>query len=578
MGGLFILVSPAFYVVSVLIIFTHSTLAFKLCSLLSDGTRFGKISIPIACLMNALISPVTIAGHFESPTTFYFISTFSLILELFLLYKGKLTKLIGVALGTLLHLFVLRGMVVSITALIFDVSMYEVAFGQDFMRFVNLGAFASQVIALSLFIYFIPMDIMRKMMDDKYFYNMILFLTTLLDIYLIYNSLMFLETVVSTNLVVQELVIVVAVLLFFYIMLVLLLRIFSLGVYKERTRELEVQIDKDNALTSAVFSFAEMIIEVNCATDRVTRMLIGQTELPTEHLSSFSELFVGEGRKFLHPDDVEVFSTINSQSLISDFDSGIKEKQLEYRSFKLAIPQGETRISAVTEEYLWYRMRITISQSKVDSDIKALIAIDEIDAEKQEELQLRKKAETDPLTGGYNRAALSDKADEYLKTDGFGTLFMFDLDNFKGINDNMGHSAGDAVLCEVYTKVLSVFRGEDVIGRIGGDEFVVFMRGNIKPTTAAKKASQICDAVNKTYRAANGIDIEISASIGIAVSPKDGTSFETLFKAADMAMYHSKSIGKNTYTFYDSSSEGFKPQDKEAYMRLRDQKHSTDDE
>ncbi len=120
----------------------------------------------------------------------------------------------------------------------------------------------------------------------------------------------------------------------------------------------------------------------------------------------------------------------------------------------------------------------------------------------------------------------------------------------------------------MYDVLNRVFRTHDVIGRVGGDEFVVFLQGNTSKGTIVNKAEHLLKELNTVYHAQNGGDIHITTSIGMALTPRDATNFENLFNAADLSMYHSKSIGKNTYTIYDISlSKGYSPTSEFTYKR-----------
>ncbi len=541
---------------------------FKLCAGLDYPFRFNKRSVYICSILNGLIGSLLLFTFYDNPMTQYFICMTILIGEIAVLFKGSVSATIGIGLGSLLHLFVIRAVIFASTSIATGMSMYEIFLSADFYPIINLASFAIQIFTLAIFIKFIPLKIVRKIMENKEFYTTLLFLTVILNAYSIYNSYMFTIDYFSVNLAVQEIVISLFTLVFLYIMLLLLIKIFNLGIYKEKTKELEVRIDKDKALTSAILSFAEVIIEANCTKDTVTRVLVNSVERSIYENSSFSDLF-NHSTFLTHPEDADIINDITAFSLMVDFENGYDEKLLDFRAKNITTPNGMAT-DDVPSDYLWYRMRINTNLDVSTSDVISLFTIDEINEEKQAELSLRKKAETDLLTGSYNKDAFTLKVNNYLNQGGQGTLYMFDLDNFKGINDNMGHSAGDDVLRETYAKTTSIFRPNDIVSRVGGDEFLVFLTGTTKDSTVRKKAAQICTDLNKTYHADNGVAIEISCSVGISVAPKDGTDFETLFNAADIAMYHSKSIGKNTFTVYDSNAPAsFEPQEKEAYMRLR---------
>ncbi|OON91822.1 MAG: hypothetical protein ATN32_02200 [Candidatus Epulonipiscium fishelsonii] len=167
------------------------------------------------------------------------------------------------------------------------------------------------------------------------------------------------------------------------------------------------------------------------------------------------------------------------------------------------------------------------------------------------ELSLKKQIERDGLSGLYNKVTTEKLISEHLSNGGEGILIMIDIDNFKGINDNLGHDFGDYVIKDVAYKLNSVFMQNDIIGRIGGDEFMVFIKSkNIQIET---KCTQLCNAIVTTY-SERGIDISISASVGIAMTREVSSNFKDLYLNADIAMYESKKLGKNRFTIYTYST------------------------
>ena len=129
------------------------------------------------------------------------------------------------------------------------------------------------------------------------------------------------------------------------------------------------------------------------------------------------------------------------------------------------------------------------------------------------------------------------------------------MDNFKGVNDTLGHAYGDKVLARIGSMLRATFSTEDYLGRIGGDEFCVLM--NTQPEDGKSyedyvigKCEEICAAFREHYTGDDG-SYKISASIGCALFARDGEDFETLYKSADKALYASKERGKDTYTIYD---------------------------
>jgi len=162
----------------------------------------------------------------------------------------------------------------------------------------------------------------------------------------------------------------------------------------------------------------------------------------------------------------------------------------------------------------------------------------------------------DPLTRLPNRILLQDRIEQAIekarrKHEQFAVMFV-DLDGFKGINDAYGHQAGDALLADVATRVRSLLRGQDTLSRLGGDEFVLVI-ATTDPEDAAMVAQRILDTVSATALSVHGVELSVTASIGIALYPSDGDGERDLMAHADAAMYHTKDNGRNGYTFFAPS-------------------------
>ena len=125
---------------------------------------------------------------------------------------------------------------------------------------------------------------------------------------------------------------------------------------------------------------------------------------------------------------------------------------------------------------------------------------------------------------------------------------MLDLDNFKHVNDNLGHDAGDLILVEIAQRLSSALREEDTLSRLGGDEFLLLLPG-CDPVSAMHVANKLIEALSHRCQVGEHA-LVVTPSIGIAVYPQDGTDFETLYKHADIAMYRAKSAGRNHFCFF----------------------------
>ncbi|MEG0157521.1 MAG: GGDEF domain-containing protein, partial [Anaerovoracaceae bacterium] len=174
--------------------------------------------------------------------------------------------------------------------------------------------------------------------------------------------------------------------------------------------------------------------------------------------------------------------------------------------------------------------------------------------EKMNHLAIKEEAETDFLTGVFNRKTFMEKMQPLLKG-GQGQqhlLMMMDLDHFKQINDSLGHREGDRVLKTLAKGLKREIEetGEGFVGRIGGDEFMICMEA-VEEKSVVEKA----EALRMLLRIQVTENVYTSGSIGVASYPQDGTDFDTLYANADTALYRAKEKGRNCVAFYSLGEE-----------------------
>ncbi len=239
-------------------------------------------------------------------------------------------------------------------------------------------------------------------------------------------------------------------------------------------------------------------------------------------------------------EDEETFGVL-CNNLKTGIDSGVFELRLRFPD---------------NTDFRWYRFTIKTGRSSSDGEYKGAVGkIEDISTIKLANQRLIEKAERDPLTKLYNKAATKTLIQNYLRTDSrdtFDAFIIVDVDNFKQINDTLGHLFGDSVLVDIAQEMQDLFRSNDVIGRIGGDEFIVFLRGMNHKSHIANKAEDICKIFNLIYSDDEGM--KVSGSLGIALFPADGETFDELYRKADQALYTSKRTGKSCFNFYSGDA------------------------
>lgn len=203
-------------------------------------------------------------------------------------------------------------------------------------------------------------------------------------------------------------------------------------------------------------------------------------------------------------------------------------------------------------KYIWFR---TFYKSVADDEgniVRIIGRTFNIDTDKLLQEEIRR----DPLTKLLNKVEVQREIDSFLvgNPSGQHVMFLIDIDNFKGINDNFGHTFGDTVIIDMANLIQGQFRKDDLVGRVGGDEFLVFMK-NTSMEKAEEKAQILCRTLFKEYTGRD-IHYHVSASIGLAVCGEDGADYSSLFEKADHAMYRAKKGGKNGYEIANRTDVG----------------------
>ncbi len=263
-------------------------------------------------------------------------------------------------------------------------------------------------------------------------------------------------------------------------------------------------------------------------------------------LSNFNEIF---GRdvathnsaqdaltaKVIHPDDVEIFQTVFSR-----ITNGVS---VDSERFRIMNDAGVFR---------WCELSGIVINDEKGRPYKAVGSLEDIDEQVRREEALYEAARIDSLTKLYNKKAAELLAKEILtesSEDKMHAVVCVDLDNFKSINDSFGHQYGDAVLIEIADVIKQSFRSTDVLGRFGGDEFILFIKNIPNVGFIRDKAHKLNVEINRTYTQ-SGVSHTISASIGVSIYPRDGLDYEELYNKADTASYIIKKHGKNGTAFY----------------------------
>lgn len=305
--------------------------------------------------------------------------------------------------------------------------------------------------------------------------------------------------------------------------------------------------DSDNILLSIVKQYVydvyDYFIYLDAANNSYTMFSgLANTPLPPVQCLDYEKAVVEYAREFVTPEDQE--RVIDAMHL-ANVEWHLKHQRVY--SFTCGVIDEHGRYTRKRLEYRYHdRENHMILLSRIDI---TNVYREERQAQQKLEAALL-RAQSDPLTKLWNFQATMDNINTCLAaTERSYALFFVDLDNFKWINDTFGHAVGDRVLRELAGVLMLASEETDVVGRVGGDEFVFFAALSTGDVQEVKqKVQHIADQIRQVPIDAKGKHT-VSGSIGIAIAPRDGQDYYTLIEKADAGMYRVKKAGKDGYSF-----------------------------
>ncbi len=457
--------------------------------------------------------------------------TVFLIAVLYFFPKQGRPSRIACVLSFNLHIMVARALVAAVASIINEKTIYELSANPvAFWQVLIITTITSSLVS-TIIVKIIPSKYLHQLASKTEYLYFYILIAGMANIYMIANGNVYIHNIEYEWLPLHQIIASITWLFSTYVVAIML------GIYAV-VRARKEKLEKDTIYKHLVESKSLAVVKVNCTKDTLVRLIIDGEKISLPDMS-FSEYARTTQAKVSKIDNESLLEKIRSpRILIEEYEKG--NFLLEY-----------TAKQEIAGEERWVHTSITLTKEEDTSDIIAVFTLtDEIHDVIEREHASKKAAEKDPLVPMLNKKATERYIKEHLAQKKNGALFMIDLDNFKSINDTFGHSYGDAVIKDIANKIIHTFRSDDIIGRIGGDEFMVFIKNNIDKNRISEKANKLLHDIHTSYTE-KGQTIEISSSIGIAIVKDDRLSFSELYQMADLAMYSCKKKSKNAFLIYE---------------------------
>ena len=261
--------------------------------------------------------------------------------------------------------------------------------------------------------------------------------------------------------------------------------------------------------------------------------------------------------EYINEEALNIFGYKSSALVSTKFSTLIHSTDQDYlkQFIKTANSSTPSEFTGIHKDNSAFPIELNISSKKLNQTCIYTVIIRDITEIKKNEEKLKHQAYFDSLTGIPNRTLFLDRSEIALNqakrsNEALAVIFI-DLDEFKELNDTLGHDAGDVMLKAVAQRFINCARKSDTVSRRGGDEFTILMP-RIKNIEDAVKLAERILLSNKNAISIKEKMVFPKTSIGISIYPHDGDSIETLINNADKAMYYAKESGKNQYSFYNS--------------------------
>lgn len=459
----------------------------------------------------------------------YLVCFIILYLIIYLLFRVSGINNIYGTLAMLVCAMCLRGLFGSLAALFHEIPVFDVFNNTFFLLLVSSASNLCCFIIILFFLWRLPVERVRLALQPQAEKTFLFCWMIGCALMAVLNTIIFAFYVNSRAFTVLEGTYCLVLLCGCYTVLVFTFR-------ANRESNINSELLAQSRLQSALVRDALFVAQANVSANRI----IDGLDVYAEKISKTSityDQWLEFAKAKIHPDDYPLFfSVINRQSLLTCFEHGIEPDPITYRRL------------CNDGQYRWVKISIRLYSDTTTNDIHIVGYALDVDSDMREKAELERRAQTDSLTKLLNRdAAEKAIAEEILK--GSGALFLMDIDNFKDVNDCMGHETGDKVLITASSRLKEFFGEDNIVGRLGGDEFLAYLKNVTDEAALHEKASALVEYLSRPPVVPD--EPTVSFSVGVAPVRQQGLCFTTIYSQADSALYEKKYNGKQGYLIFN---------------------------
>ncbi len=317
-------------------------------------------------------------------------------------------------------------------------------------------------------------------------------------------------------------------------------------IYLTREKLADSRYEHERFLREICCDIYENVIEADISDN----LILGKSadklleQLNLSKKTSYDEFLDSLIKNVIHPNfSDQVHETLCSKTLLEKYEKGETSGEILFMD------------NTNSSNYLWKSAKIALYHFEPTKTVRAIIFVRNIDEEKRKELSLIEKSEKDFLTNLLNKSSFENRVKDFLSeaetANGLHALVIFDIDNFRQINETLGYLSGDSIIMEFIETIKRNIRNEDIVGRLGGVSFAVLVKNYGNRAMLKTQLQILCDELRKQVVNEN-ITCNVTASIGCALYPEHSTSYKELFGKANEALYFSQTHGMDTFTIYES--------------------------